>query len=177
MQLTITDLFVVGLGVELVGAWLVARGLLLSPSMLKSFGTWAGIGPADVVDRARNRIDARFGIFFLMAGFAVQLLGYLLEIDNHQPEQGPRRLYGALTLLIGSMLIAFLGWSCSHKRLLKRSLVRIAMAPLRTGSVEIAQDHRENVKWLASYGKAAGWQARMYESDETYVERTFGVRP
>lgn len=104
MQLTITDLFVVDLGVELVGAWLVARGLLLSPSMLKSFGTHAGIGVADVVDRARNRIDARFGISFLMAGFAVQLLGYLLEIDNHRPEQGPDLLLGALALLLGSML-------------------------------------------------------------------------
>jgi hypothetical protein len=177
MQLTITDLFVVGLGVDLVGAWLVARGLLLSPSMLKSFGTWAGVGPADVVDRARNRIDARFGISFLMAGFAVQLLGYLLEIDNHRPEQGPDLLPGALALLLGSMLAALLGWSYSRKRLFKRSLVTIAMAPLHTGSVEIAQDRSENVKWLASYGKAAGWHAEMYESDETYVERIFGVRP
>jgi hypothetical protein len=79
-------------------------------------------------------------------------------------------------LLIGSMLGALLGWSCSHKRLFKRSLVAIAMAPLHTAAGEIAQDRRENVKWLASYGKAAGWRAQMYESDETYVERIFGVR-
>jgi hypothetical protein len=74
------------------------------------------------------------------------------------------------------MLATLLGWSCSRKRLFKRSLVTIAIAPLHTGAGEIAQDRRENVKWLASYGKAAGWQAQMYESNETYVERILGVR-
>ncbi len=45
---------------------------------LKTFGTHAGIGVADVVDRARNRIDGQFGVVLLLLGFALQLLGYFV---------------------------------------------------------------------------------------------------
>ncbi len=45
---------------------------------LKTFGTHAGIGVADVVDRARNWIDGQFGVVLLLLGFALQLLGYFV---------------------------------------------------------------------------------------------------
>jgi hypothetical protein len=47
--LTLTDFFVFGLRIEIVGAWLVARGLLAPLLLLKSFGTYGGIGAADVI--------------------------------------------------------------------------------------------------------------------------------
>jgi hypothetical protein len=49
------------------------------------------------------------------------------------------------------------------------------MAPLRTSGGDIEQGDEENIKWLASYGIAAGWQRQMYESDATYAARVFGI--
>lgn len=40
---------------------------------------------------------------------------------------------------------------------------------------DIVQSNEANIEWLASYGKAAGWQAQMYESDESYVRRIFNI--
>lgn len=57
----------------------------------------------------------------------------------------------------------------------KRTLVKIAMTPLRTAAGDVEQSPVENIKWLASYGVAAGWQRQMYESDETYVKRVFSI--
>lgn len=62
-----------------------------------------------------------------------------------------------------------------RERIFKGTLVKIAMAPLRTAGGDIEQSPEKNIEWLASYGIAAGWQRQMYESDETYVKRVFDV--
>lgn len=170
------DFFVVGLGVEIVGAWLIARGLLIPLPALKNFGTHAAIGVADVVDRARNRIDGQFGVALLLLGFTLQLLGYLLELDGGEAGRGRDRLLTALILLGSSMLLAASTWRVLRDRLFKRALMKIAMAPLRTSGGDIEQSTEKNIEWLASYGVAAGWQRQMYESDETYVKRVFDMR-
>lgn len=175
MKLTITDLFVVGLGVEIVGAWLIARGLLIPLPALKNFGTHAGIGVAAVVDRARNRIDGQFGVALLLLGFTLQLLGYLLELDGGEARPEQDRLLTALILLGSSMLLAGGTWRALRDRMFKRALVKIAMAPLRTSGGDIEQPAEKNIEWLASYGIAAGWQRQMYESNATYVKRIFGI--
>lgn len=175
LTFSIADLFVVGLGVELVGAWLIARGLLIPLPALKTFGTHAGIGVADVVDRARNRIDGQFGVALLLLGFALQLVGYLVELDGGELRQGRDRLLTALVLLGSSMLVATAASRILRDRTFKRMLVKIAMAPLRTSGGDIEQSPEKNIEWLASYGIAAGWQRQMYESDGTYVKRVFGV--
>lgn len=172
---TITDLFVVGLGVEIVGAWLIARGLLIPLPALKTFGTHAGIGVADVVDRARNRIDGQFGVVLLLLGFTLQLLGYLLELDGGEAGGGRDRLLTALILLGSSTLLAAATWRGLRDLMFKRALVKIAMAPLRTSGGDIEQSTEKNIEWLSSYGVAAGWQRQLYESDETYVKRIFGI--
>lgn len=173
--MSITDFFVVGIGLDIVGAWLVARGLLLPPPALKTFGTHAGIGAADVVDRARNRVDAQFGVGLLLLGFAIQLVGYLLILGGTQSGHGAGHLSAGTAVLVLSMLTAYLAWYLLHQRLLKRTLVRIAGAPLRIAGEELTQEREENIASLARYAKAAGWQRRPHEHDETHVKRVFGA--
>jgi hypothetical protein len=174
MVLTLSDFFVVGLGVEVVGAWLIARGLLAPLPLLKSFGTYGGIGAADVVDRARNRVDAWFGVIYLLIGFLAQLAGYLLEIGGDDPSQGTCRLIGAivgLALGIGSSCGL---WALLHERAFKALLVAIAFAPLRTDGQEIEEGRDSCLARLAEYAKAAEGGAELYESNESYLCRLYG---
>lgn len=174
MRPTVSDLFVLGIGVELVGAWLLARGLLASPTVLKSFSTVGAIGVGDVVDRARNRVDAAFGVVYLLIGFLAQLGGYLLQIAGRHGSHGARQLETVLVILALAAGLAWLLWRCLHPYLFKLLLVRIAFAPVRSGEVDFPASEAESLELLARYGKAAKWQGLMYEGDESYVARVFG---
>jgi hypothetical protein len=175
-QLSILDLFIAGLGVEVFGGYLVAKGLLLSSSALKVFGTNAGIGIADVVDRVKSRVDAKFGMTFLIVGFVLQLIGYFLQLDGDQSVHGQRLLVSAIALFAIAVGAAYVFWRSLRDRLFKRGLVAVAAAPLLIGEHAVEESHEKRVEWLALYGKAAQWAALPYESDETYVRRVFGKR-
>jgi hypothetical protein len=172
---TVIDLFVVGLGLDVFGGYLVARGLLVSPSALKAFGTVAGLGKADVVDRIRNRVDGGFGLALLILGFLLQLLGYLLELNGDRSGHSIDRLVTGLLLLGLAMLAVYGLWRLGRDRLFKRALVVVAKAPALIGGQHIIEPSDKQTEWLAIYGNAAGWPRLMYESDETYVKRVFGL--
>lgn len=58
MRMTLTDLFVVGLALDIAGAILLAKGLLLDSKAIRGLGTWGGIGFGATVERCRDRVDA-----------------------------------------------------------------------------------------------------------------------
>jgi hypothetical protein len=175
-KLSILDLFIVGLGVDVFGAYLVARGLLLSPSTLKVFGTHGGIGVADVVDRVRNRVDARFGLTLLMSGFSLQLVGYLFQLDGDSAAHGRSFLVSGLLLLALTVGAAWFLWYLLRDRLFKKGLIAVATAPLKIGEDAVREGREKRIEWLARYGKAANWPALPYESDKSYVKRVFGEK-
>jgi len=76
------DLFAVGLGCDLAGAYLLAQGLLTSPDAeyrrtmsQNSFASWN-------VRAAEDRADGRAGVIGLCTGFLLQAVAYVLQIGG-----------------------------------------------------------------------------------------------
>jgi hypothetical protein len=174
MSLTLTDFFVFGLGIELVGAWLIARGLLAPLWVVKSFGTWGGIGAASVVDRARNRVDALFGVIYLGVGFLAQLIGYLAEIHGDRVTHGGGRLGDSLILLAVAMGAALGVWALLHRRALRAMLVQIAFTPLRADGAEEPESREKSLEWLGEYARIVEGGAELDEGTERYLRQMYG---
>lgn len=121
--LSLTDLFLVGLTLDLSGAVLLAKGLLISPARMNElsetlFG--GGLAPEAQEGHLGNRVDAEIGLFYLGIGFGLQAIGYLLDIAGVDSGTGTGRLIVALALALGTLGFAWAGWSLLHPRLLRR---------------------------------------------------------
>ncbi|HEX3563553.1 MAG TPA: hypothetical protein VHU24_12000 [Solirubrobacterales bacterium] len=105
--LSLTDLFIVGLALDITGAILLAKGLLISPEAISSVSAtlWGG-NPETARDRCRNRVDAEFGVAYLAGGFLFQAIGYSLDIGGVPSETGADRLFAALGMALIAAAIA-----------------------------------------------------------------------
>jgi hypothetical protein len=180
--LSLTDLFMVGLGFDIAGAVLLLRGLLLSPRAIASLHTWYGIEVGATLERAENRVDGFYGGFGLVAGFFLQAVGYAAELSGAEGATGSGRLLIALLLSAGSALSVALLYFASRETVLKRTLVAVARS--REGSGDLGDEKgsdwtREKVIILVKLGEAKGWP--RLDSDEdgitrvNYVRRVFGI--
>ena len=99
--LSLTDLFIVGLALDITGAILLAKGLLISPATISSVSAtlWGG-NPETARDRCRNRVDGEFGVAYLAGGFFLQAVGYSLDIGGVPSETGTDRLIAALGMAL-----------------------------------------------------------------------------
>lgn len=107
--LSLTDLFIVGLALDITGAILLAKGLLISPATISSISaTLVGGNSATARDRCRNRVDAEFGVAYLTGGFFLQAVGYSFDIGGVPSETGIGRLIAALSmaLIIAALAVA-----------------------------------------------------------------------
>lgn len=118
--LSLTDLFLVGLAFDICGAVLLAKGLLLSPRGLAKLNTWFGVGRGGHQDRCENRVDAEFGVSYLTAGFALQTIGYTLDIAGVGSETGVCRLIAGLLLSVAAAGAAWGGWKMFRGSRLRR---------------------------------------------------------
>jgi hypothetical protein len=114
--LSLTDLFLVGLALDISGAILLAKGLLLSPHMLASLNTVWGVGEGLHEDRLRNRVDGEFGVGYLVCGFILQAVGYSLDIGGVSSKTGHDRLIAALAMAAAAAAVAWVAWMLLHKR-------------------------------------------------------------
>ncbi|HXR31242.1 MAG TPA: hypothetical protein VN752_08885 [Solirubrobacterales bacterium] len=112
--LSLTDLFLVGLALDICGAVLLAKGLLLSPRAIASLNTFWGINQGALTDRIQNRVYAEFGMVYLATGFALQAVGYGLEIGGVDTEIGTCRLIVALALAAGAAGAGWAIWELRH---------------------------------------------------------------
>lgn len=94
---SLTDLFLVGLALDISGAVLLAKGLLLSPEAISVVsGTYWDSNKGEAQDRCKNRVYGEFGIAYLGFGFALQALGYALDISGVHAGTGAGRLIAGL---------------------------------------------------------------------------------
>jgi hypothetical protein len=103
-HLSLTDLFLVGLALDITGAWLLAKGLLISPAAISNISAtlWGG-NPETARDRCSSRVDAEFGVAYLAGGFLLQAVGYSLEIGGVETDTGATRLVLAI---VGAIAVA-----------------------------------------------------------------------
>jgi hypothetical protein len=107
---TLADLFLVGLVLDISGAVLLAKGLLLSPRTLSKLNTYWGISHGQPRDRVDNRVAGEFGVAYLVLGFALQFVGYSLDVGGVSTKSGSERLLGALGMAAIALALAVVGW-------------------------------------------------------------------
>ncbi len=99
-----TDLAVAGLASDIVGAFFLARGLIIGKSDAVELGLTFIKGaersterdPLPMRDRLRQSRNASVGLLFLSAGFCLQLLSYVLPAPQPvETPSGPRSLAAA----------------------------------------------------------------------------------
>jgi hypothetical protein len=169
----IQDLFAVGLGFDISGGYLVAHGLLLTPrDVARLSSTYIGFNPHEAVARSRDRIDVMFGLFFLLLGFALQALGYVLSVGgfcNSEPSTGKAitavALVGAVVVL--SQWIARL----TRQHILLGYLVNVARQDDDGTQVEYPLDER-----IVPIAKVLGFEAGDDEDALALAQRVFGKR-
>lgn len=167
------DLWTAGLGCDLGGAILLARGLVGHPSQLsRNAGTFFGSGPYQVIGAARDRIDAITGLTGLGAGFVLQATGYIAGLSTpHMTKTGSREAmvgagFGALTLI----LVLAAGWL--HRRLrLTPTVVEMAKYTFDGTRLEYPQ-----ATLLPDWLRALKYEQRHGEDDLAFVSGAVGVK-
>jgi hypothetical protein len=171
---SVQDFFVVGLGCDLVGAVLLAKGLLLSPrDMVGLGGTYWGYNAKHLVSLADDKRDALFGVGALVAGFALQIVGYLAELGwRPRDESGADAALAALGLTVGAMLVWTVAYVSLRSRLAKRMHVQLALA---WGEGEGWTNERAAL--LIDLGNAAGYEPLEgeLETKPPHVRRVYGI--
>lgn len=123
------DVFTVGVSFDLLGGFLLGRGLLASPSQIAKRGStrW-GWNPADTIGQIQAGADGRVGLVSLGVGFVLQAGGYVALIAGASVQTGVVRAL----LAIGIAAVAALAWWRAlghvHSRLVKRLVVNVARA-------------------------------------------------
>jgi hypothetical protein len=107
---TLADLFLVGLVLDISGAVLLAKGLLLSPRTLSKLNTNWGLTYGQPRDRIDNRVAGEVGVVYLVLGFALQFVGYSLDIGGISTETGGDRLLVALGMGSVAAALAVINW-------------------------------------------------------------------
>ncbi len=167
----LTDLFAVGIGFDIAGAYLLARGLLLTPHGLWVRFTWAGAGTR-FVDEARDRAMAVVGLAALVFGFMIQAFGYALSLAVVPPdEKSVTSALVAVGLATLAGLVIVGGERITRRRRLRSLFVAIA----RADTIGDGPAGAPTVRILVTGAPEIGVDRETDESDETYARRAFGV--
>jgi hypothetical protein len=125
--LSLEDLFLAGLAFDIVGAFLLARGLLLSNRQIFWLaGTNKGLSQLAVPDRCQNKALGIFGVAYLSIGFFFQGIGYALETRGDGFATGPTRFLAGIGIAAFAILLAAVGWLVFGGRLTKRIEAAVA---------------------------------------------------
>jgi hypothetical protein len=177
VDFAVTDLFVVGLGFDLVGAWLLARGLIDRPNIIiKRHTTYWDFNSVAASSAARDRVDGQCGILSLIVGFSFQAFGYLLDLaDGSSSGHSISRALTALALLILAILGA---WHLSRfvrARMLRPLLVEMAhWRAKRSDEPPVRRDGADPAR-LVAFAFELDVRRQDGESDSSYAKRAFNL--
>ncbi len=169
---SVDDLFTAGIGFDLVGAYLLGKGLLVSPAaIVRRCTTYTGGNPVEMVAQAEDRVNALAGVWSLAVGFLFQASGYAFSLGAGGPDHGWGRAAVAVAL-VGVVLVgARAVWLVMRPRMLKHVLVRIAST--HSGAWQ------DRATLLLILGPEAGWPAtadeKLADGAERYARRVFGI--
>lgn len=167
----LTDLFAVGIGLDVAGAYLLALGLLQTPERIRRRSTFGGIYPGGIIDDVENRSTARVGLSALLAGFSVQAAAYVLQLafDRAAGTSLDRAAVGVASAAIPAMLVLVVEKRTRPRRF-DRMVVRVARAS--PDGTHGAPDMR----MLAKIAEWRGDQRHADEDDAAFAKRVFRLK-
>jgi hypothetical protein len=147
---------------------MLAKGLLVpaSEQIKRNASGWGGYSFYQVIGWSEDWVDAVFGAFSLIVGFAFQAAGYALVIGGASVETG--KLAGSLAVASAAVaaLLSFGLWRLSRSRLVRSRI--LAASRVTSG------DGKPNGYLLA--GIAKEWKGRFeLEQLPEVLQATFGV--
>ncbi|HEX8084426.1 MAG TPA: hypothetical protein VF529_09060 [Solirubrobacteraceae bacterium] len=165
----VEDVAGLGLGIDIVGAYVLSRGLLSSVQEISRAGTFLGVEMA-YVDKIRDRVAAETGLALLGFGFLLQLVSSALQASGVGSAEAS---FGRVAVFAASTTIgAGLGWMTYRARRRKREL-RLAARVLSTdlyGQTRVPEG--EHVLKAADI---LGFHPRVGETFGEFARRTFGL--
>lgn len=99
----VEDFFAVGLGLDLAGAYLLARGLLTSLPDIATARTYVGMGAQRTVQAVSDRVDGSAGLLCLLSGFLLQACGYAASsagLAAGEPSAARALTFAAVTFVV-----------------------------------------------------------------------------
>lgn len=169
----VEDVFTVGLGFDIGGAYLLARGLLAPPPLLASrTASMYGSNAYAVVSQAEDRIRGAFGLGSLVFGFTLQALGYALVLGGEGTTSfSTSRGVLALALAAVPVALVVLTERLARPQLRRRLLVDVARFDVSTQQM----NERPSAAVLVDFGGVLGDSRRDGEEPQEYVERVWRV--
>jgi hypothetical protein len=136
------DLFALGVGLDIGGGYLVARGLIASPGdiLRRTLNGEDFFLPDVVASQITDKADAISGLFALLSGFLIQVAAYALAPLTSSTLRGSPtagNLRSALLVLVAALVgvgVALLGWRLVRWKIISKTIVAIAIDPLTLGS-------------------------------------------
>lgn len=171
IALALQDFFAIGLGLDLAGGYLVARGLLTSDADMATARTFAGWGAQMTVMRARDRIDATFGLLYLGFGFLLQIVGYAAQLARpHTVRPSRGAAVGFLLLTAAALALALLAHSRAAPGRVRALALRVTLLDGNALPRELPA-----ARELLDLGVELGDDAREGESYGAYARRVWGI--
>lgn len=122
------DLFTTGIGCDISGAYLVARGLLMRPADIRAItSTRLEYSGPQIASRVHDRVAGRFGVGALIVGFIFQLAGFIVvtgtDLDA-RPSWGRGVAALAFAAVGGGAVMAV--YFCGRARVFRLETIEVA---------------------------------------------------
>ena len=176
--LSVDDLFTVGISFDLLGGYMLGRGLLASPTDIRMrSATVIGANPAAMLSQIAARADGEMGLLSLAIGFLLQGAGYVCLIAGVTLTTGIWRAVLSVGLAAVAFLVALLIFRRMHRGRVRRLAVAVARVDPETGQ----EAELPSGQLLVAIGQQLGhpYQSGSIEgvpSDvDAYAKRHFGA--
>ncbi len=173
-----TDVFVFGIGLDIAGASLLAKGLLLSDGQVLGLSKpYLDLHPGQVVARIDDRIAATVGVLSLVLGFVTQLVGYSVDFVA-RPGGSASVTRALLTALVAGIpiVVVYLVYRLTRGWLSRRQMIRVArydlnsrLKPVPYGGVLLALGGAANMSPAADGESEADYAKRVWSVPEVVV--------
>jgi hypothetical protein len=175
---SIDDLFTVGAGLDVAGAYVLGRGLLASPATIvrRSNIPYGGSSFATGAGQIADRVDAIAGIATLVTGFTVQASAYVLLIGfDLSGGRGWARGLAASACAVAAVATALTADRCTRWPRLRRQIVEYARHD-PTGDRHVHPSAGTLIRLGQEFGRYPQGKEPFPGGGASYARRVFGVR-
>jgi hypothetical protein len=182
VPLSVDDAFTVGVSFDLLGGFLLGRGLLARPLQIAVRNTHVTVvgsrfNAAEAVSQIQSRADASAGLVSLAIGFLLQAGGYVALVAGAKVDTGLVRGVLAVVLALAAAAGAFLAFRRVRDRLVLRLAVEVARANPFNGRM----DDDPDITTLLDLSRQLGFPPFVEVTDQgtadpaPYLKEHFGV--